>query len=87
MFWRCLLLLPFVGLLAFLPSRAAPPASPLPAGSPSAGSSPSPTFEKEGVAFLQKHCVACHNEKTKRADVSLHFLKTPEDLLKHRKLV
>ena len=73
MFWRSLLLLPLSGLFLFLPMQAAP--------------SQGPSFEKEGVAFLQKHCVACHNEKTKRADVSLHFLKTPEDLLKHRKLV
>ncbi|MGL4552614.1 MAG: DUF1592 domain-containing protein [Gemmataceae bacterium] len=50
----------------------------------SAGAAP---FDPAGVAFLQKHCVACHNEKTKRADVSLHHLKTDADLLKHRKLV
>ena len=73
MLWRSFLLLPLLGLLPFLPMQAAPPKA--------------PAFEKEGVAFLQKHCVSCHNEKTKRADVSLHFLKTPEDLLKHRKLV
>jgi hypothetical protein len=73
MLWRSLLLLPPLGMLAFMPMQAAPPAP--------------PGFDKEGVAFLQKHCVACHNEKTKRADVSLHHLKTPDDLLKHRKLV
>jgi len=73
MFWSSLILLPVLGWLAFVPMQAAPQQG--------------PTFEQEGVAFLQKHCVACHNEKTKRADVSLHFLKTPEDLLTHRKLV
>jgi hypothetical protein len=43
---------------------------------------PVAAFDKVGVAFLQKNCIACHNEKTKRADVSLHHLKTEGDLLK-----
>ena len=38
------------------------------------------------TAFLEKHCVACHNAKTKRADVSLHLLKADADWAKDRKL-
>ncbi|NBO93733.1 MAG: DUF1592 domain-containing protein [Planctomycetia bacterium] len=72
MFWR-LGLLPLASfvLLASVRTDAAPVAA----------------FDKVGVAFLQKNCIACHNEKTKRADVSLHHLKTEGDLLKNRKLV
>ncbi len=73
MLWRpALLLLVGCAVVAFVPTHAAPPAA---------------SFDKVGVAFLQKHCVACHNEKTKRADVSLHHIKTDADLLKHRALV
>jgi mono/diheme cytochrome c family protein len=45
------------------------------------------TFAKEGVAFLQKNCIGCHGEKTKKADVTLHTLRTDADLVKHRKLM
>ncbi len=45
------------------------------------------SFDKAGLAFLQKHCVSCHNEKTRRADVSLHMLKADGDLIKHRAVV
>jgi hypothetical protein len=72
MLWRpALLLLAGCFLLALVRTQAAPP----------------PAFDKVGIAFLQKHCVACHNEKTRRADVSLHHLKTDADLVTHRKLV
>jgi hypothetical protein len=43
-------------------------------------------FPKEGVAFLQKHCVACHGEKKKSAGVSLHAITDEAGLLKNRKL-
>jgi hypothetical protein len=45
-----------------------------------------PTFTKDGVAFLQKHCVGCHGAKTKRADVILHTITDDTALLKNRKL-
>ena len=45
------------------------------------------TFAKEGVAFLQKNCIRCHGAKVKKADLSLHTLRTDVDLLKHRKLM
>lgn len=69
--WRPALLLASLALLAwFGPTTAAPP----------------PTFNKVGVAFLQKHCVACHNDKVKRADVRLHAFRDDADLVKNRKL-
>ncbi|WP_020472885.1 DUF1592 domain-containing protein [Zavarzinella formosa] len=43
-------------------------------------------FGKEGVAFLQKHCIACHGEKKKNAGVALHTLTDEASLLKNRKL-
>src|SRR5438128_2329512 len=49
---------------------------------PSAQAAP-PPFEKAGPAFFQKHCVACHNAKTKRADVTLHQIRTAADLIEH----
>src|SRR3954447_21200070 len=44
-------------------------------------------FAKDGVAFLQKHCVSCHGAKTKRADVVLHNISDDATLLKNRKLL
>ncbi len=43
-------------------------------------------FTKDGVAFLQKHCVACHGEKKKSADVALHAIADESALLQNRKL-
>ena len=43
-------------------------------------------FAKEGVAFLQKHCLACHGEKKKNAGVALHTFTSEASLLKNRKL-
>jgi hypothetical protein len=45
-----------------------------------------PTFAKEGVAFLKTHCLHCHSEKRKKADISLHVFQSDSDLLKDRKL-
>src|SRR5438094_462217 len=45
-----------------------------------------PSFSRDGVAFLEKHCVHCHNDKKKKADVSLHAFKDDASLLKNRKL-
>lgn len=59
----------------------------LPTPSPAvAAEKASPTFAQEGVAFLQKHCLACHNDKVKRADVSLHTFRDEASLVKQRKL-
>jgi hypothetical protein len=46
-----------------------------------------PDFAREGVAFLQKHCVGCHGAKVKRADILLHTLTSDAALLKDRKLL
>ena len=51
-----------------------------------AGSATAADFAKDGVAFLQKHCVACHGEKKKNAGVSLHAITDEAGLLKNRKL-
>ncbi len=45
------------------------------------------TFANEGVAFLQKNCIACHGKKVTKADLSLHTIRTDADLLKHRKVM
>ena len=52
-----------------------------------AADSAKPTFAKAGVAFLQKNCISCHGEKVKKADLSLHTIRTDADLLKHRKTI
>lgn len=46
---------------------------------------PQATFGKEGVAFLAKHCIVCHGEKKKRADLTLHTYKDDAALLMDRK--
>jgi hypothetical protein len=43
-------------------------------------------FGKEGVAFLQKHCVACHGAKKKSSGVALHMATDEASLLKNRKV-
>jgi hypothetical protein len=45
-----------------------------------------PSFSRDGVAFLEKHCVHCHNDKKKKADVALHAFKDDASLVKNRKL-
>src|SRR5262245_8526644 len=45
---------------------------------------PGVTFAKEGVAFLEKHCLSCHGEKVQRADLSLHTYREEATLLKGR---
>jgi hypothetical protein len=78
------LLLFFTGLAlaASLGWIAAPSLGPARADQPK-----TPTFAREGVAFLQKHCLACHGQKVKRADVALHAIRDEAALLKHRKLL
>jgi hypothetical protein len=43
-------------------------------------------FGPDAVAFLQKHCVACHGEKTKKSGVALHTVTDDTGLLTNRKL-
>ncbi|HEX3150591.1 MAG TPA: DUF1592 domain-containing protein [Gemmataceae bacterium] len=43
-------------------------------------------FGPEAVAFLQKHCVACHGEKTKKSGITLHTTTSDADVLKNRKV-
>lgn len=44
------------------------------------------SFAKDGVAFVTKHCVGCHGEKVKRADLSLHTFRGDKAVLEKRKL-
>src|SRR5262245_29474046 len=46
---------------------------------------PAMMLGKDAVAFLQKHCVACHGEKVKRADLTLHTFTDDLAILKGRK--
>jgi hypothetical protein len=45
-----------------------------------------PTFAVEGVAFLKKHCLACHGPKVKRADLVLHPYTDDRAVVKGRKV-
>src|ERR1700731_1823781 len=45
-----------------------------------------PAFAKAGVAFVQKHCVHCHGDKVKKADLSLHAFRDDAGVLKGRKV-
>jgi mono/diheme cytochrome c family protein len=47
---------------------------------------PNSTFSREGVAFLQKHCVHCHGAKTKKADLSLQAFTDDASLMANRKV-
>lgn len=47
---------------------------------------PEPAFGREGLAFLDKHCLRCHNEKVKKAAVSFQSFRDEAALLKDRKL-
>jgi hypothetical protein len=82
MFTRLLLLFVPIALVGLWCTTA----EPQPAAFARAVAAEKPSFAKEGLAFLQKHCASCHNEKTKRADVTFHTIKTEEDLVKARKL-
>jgi len=43
-------------------------------------------FGKESVAFLTKHCIACHGPQKKKADLVLHTYKDDQSLLADRKI-
>jgi len=44
-----------------------------------------PLFAKEGVAFLQKHCVSCHGANKPKGEVSVHQYVNDLAVLKDRK--
>lgn len=44
-----------------------------------------PAFNTVGVAFVQKHCVMCHGEQNKKADLSLSADKDDFSVFKNRK--
>ncbi len=61
-------------------NSGAPPASEAPARAPA------PTFTKDVVPFLAKHCYACHGNGKHRGDLSLDKYKDDEALQKDRKV-
>ncbi len=61
-------------------NSGAPPASEPPA------KAPAPTFTKDVVPFLAKHCYACHGNGKKRGELSLDKYKDDEALQKDRKV-
>ena len=44
-----------------------------------------PSFPKEGLAFVQKHCIDCHNADTSEGSLDLEPFTTNESLIKGRK--
>ena len=42
-------------------------------------------FGPEALAFLQKHCIACHGEKTKKSGIALHMVTDDAGVLGNRK--
>src|SRR5438046_1719906 len=78
----CLILMPFTAL-ALVSIMASPEPLHTSAAEPKNGA---PEFGKVGVAFLKKHCIACHGEKTQRANKRFDKFDTDESLLKDRKL-
>jgi len=52
----------------------------------SAARAEAPLFPKEGVAFVQKHCVFCHNETKHEGELRLDQLSDVPALLKSRKI-
>jgi hypothetical protein len=64
---------------AFAP--VGPTVSSLPAADP-----PKADFARDGIAFVQKHCVHCHGEKVQKADLTLHTYKDEASILNGRKV-
>jgi hypothetical protein len=47
---------------------------------------PQADFKAQVVGFVQKHCINCHNEKTKRADLSLSGYTDAASIVKDRRV-
>src|SRR5262249_21169151 len=73
-------------LAAFCAALLVPGLSWLGPDVPVQAADPKAEFQTKVVGFLQKHCVGCHGEKTKRADLSLHTYTDEAAILKARKL-
>lgn len=50
-----------------------------------ASDAPTPAFAKEGLAFLQKHCIECHGEKMPEGSLSIAAFKDDASLIRERK--
>jgi mono/diheme cytochrome c family protein len=77
----CILSLAVIALIAGLLVPVAPTGAPAPAAD-----APKSDFAKDGLGFVQKHCVHCHGEKTQKADLALHAYKDEASVLQGRKV-
>jgi hypothetical protein len=78
----CLALLPAaccLGGALLLPALPDRPAAAAPADVPVF------TFARDGVAFLEKHCVQCHGDKVHKGDVALHGYRDEQSIVRDRK--
>src|SRR5262249_6675062 len=78
-------LLVLSGLLAFAWITGTGPQPSRPPVAHGAEPAPEVAFGKEGIAFLSKHCIACHGPEKKKADLVLHVYKDEQALLRDRK--
>jgi hypothetical protein len=74
-----LLVLSLAGLVGWCLFRCADAA-------PAEGKAPSPDFARQGLDFIDKHCIHCHGSKVKRADLTLHTFRSEAAVLADRKL-
>ncbi|HEX4613791.1 MAG TPA: DUF1592 domain-containing protein [Urbifossiella sp.] len=77
--------LAFTSLLAVAAVIVAATVTPGPA-QPTTAAPAGKAFAAEGVAYLKKHCLACHGDTRPKADLSLTKYTTAESLLKDRKV-
>jgi hypothetical protein len=68
-----------LGGALLLPALADHPAAAAPADAPGF------TFARDGVAFLEKHCVQCHGDKVHKGDITLHRYRDEQAVLRDRK--
>lgn len=52
---------------------------------PSVADAAEPDFKRDGVPFLQKHCIACHGATKPKGEVALHLYVDEASVLKDRK--
>ena len=43
-------------------------------------------FTRDGLGFVQKHCLSCHNDKARKADLSLEGYRDEASLIRDRKV-
>lgn len=56
-----------------------------PAAEPTSPPTSPATFATDGVTFLKTHCIKCHNQERRKADLSFSGVQNDADVLKDRK--